>query len=284
MNSNIIEIRGLQKTYPGFQLGPWDLDIPQGAIVGLIGENGAGKSVTIKLILELIYPEQGEIRIFGRRMGEDPVGIRDQLGVVFDELHLSSVLTVAQIQKICRRMYRQWQDATFDRYVRQFDLMPDKAVGDLSRGMKMKLSLAIALSHGARLLLLDEATSGLDPVVREEILDILLEFIQDERRGVLISSHILSDLEKAADYIAFIHEGRLIFMESKDLLQDEYVLCSCNSQTAQTIDPAAIVGHRKNEFGERLLLRKTLAPRSLELERPSIEDIMLFFIKGGQSQ
>lgn len=282
MSSNIIEIRGLRKAYPGFNLGPLNLDIPQGAIVGFIGENGAGKSTTIKLILDLVRPDEGDIRIFGQHMSDDPVGIRDQVGVVFDDLHLPRVLTIAQIEKVCAKMYRRWQPSVFDRYLKQFGLDPKKVIKDLSRGMKMKLSLAIALSHQARLLILDEATSGLDPVVREEILDILLDFIQDETRGVFISSHILSDLEKAADYIAFIHEGKLIFMENKDRLRDDYVLCSCSSETARTIDEVAVVGRRKNEFGEKLLLKRSLVPHNLEVERPSIEDIMIFFIKGGE--
>ncbi len=281
MSQNIIDIRGLRKSYPGFVLGPFDLDIPQGAIVGLIGENGAGKSTTIDLILDLIHAESGEVRIFGKQMEEDPVGIRNQLGVVFDSLHLPWELTIKQIGKVCAKMYKSWDEEAYADRLRAFDLVPGKKVKELSRGMKMKLSLAIALSHKARCLLLDEVTSGLDPVVREEILDILLDFIQDETKSVLISSHILSDLEKVADYIAFIHKGQLIFMENKDTLQDEYALCSCDTVTATLIDAEAIVGRRTNAFGENLLLKRSLAPRHLELERPSIEDIMLFYIKGG---
>ena len=257
--NNILEIKGLTKSYPGFHLGPLSFAIPEGAIVGYIGENGAGKSTTIKLILGLVSPDSGEVSIFGQKMDDDPKGIRDQIG---------------------KRIYRHWNQVQFEDYLAKYNLTSNKLVKDLSRGMKMKLSLAIALSHEARLLLLDEPTSGLDPVVREELLDILLEFIQDERRSVFISSHILSDLEKVADYIAFIHEGQLIFLENKDLLQDEYVLYSCDSQAAKQIDPEAIIGRRKNQFGEKLLLRRSFVPQQLELERPSIEDIMLFYIKG----
>lgn len=281
MSQNIIEIRGLTKSYPGFHLGPLDLNIPEGAIVGFIGENGAGKSTTIKLILDLIHAESGEVKIFGKQMKQDPVGIRNQLGVVFDSLHLPWELTIKQIGKVCAKMYKNWDEEAYPSMIRAFNLEPGKKVKELSRGMKMKLSLTIALSHKARCLLLDEVTSGLDPVVREEILDILLDFIQDETKSVLISSHILSDLEKVADYIAFIHKGQLIFMENKDTLQDEYALCSCDTVTANTVDSEAIVGRRRNEFGENLLLKRSLAPRHLELERPSIEDIMLFYIKGG---
>lgn len=277
---NIVEIQGLRKNYPGFQLGPLNLSIPEGAIVGYIGENGAGKSTTIKLILDLVSADEGEIFLFGQRMQDHPKGIRDQLGVVFDDLHLPRDITVKEAGKICRRVYRHWDQNQFAGYIRQFGLPLEKQTKDLSRGMKMKLSLAIALSHQARLLLLDEPTSGLDPVVREEFLDILLEFIQNEKHSVFISSHILSDLEKVADYIAFIHKGQLIFMENKDVLRDEYVLCACDRQTAAQIDAAAVIGRRSNQFGERLLLRRSLAPKQLQLERPSIEDIMLFYIKG----
>lgn len=282
MNQNIIEIRGLRKSYPGFDLGPLDLNIPQGAIVGFIGENGAGKSTTINLILGLVHTEGGEVKIFGKQMKQDPVGIRNQLGVVFDSLHLPLELTVEQIGKVCAKMYANWHEETFTNKTMAFILDPNKKVKELSHGMKMKLSLAIALSHEARCLLLDEVTSGLDPVAREEILDILLDFIQDETKSIFISSHILSDLEKVADYIAFIHKGQLIFMENKDTLQEEYVLCSCNTEIANTINPAAIIGRRKYEFGENLLLKRSWAPKPLELERPSIEDIMLFYIKGGR--
>lgn len=282
MNQNIIEIRGLRKSYPGFDLGSLDLNIPQGAIVGFIGENGAGKSTTINLILGLVHTEGGEVKIFGKQMKQDPVGIRNQLGVVFDSLHLPLELTVEQIGKVCAKMYANWHEETFTNKTMAFILDPNKKVKELSHGMKMKLSLAIALSHEARCLLLDEVTSGLDPVAREEILDILLDFIQDETKSIFISSHILSDLEKVADYIAFIHKGQLIFMENKDTLQEEYVLCSCNTEIANTINPAAIIGRRKYEFGENLLLKRSWAPKPLELERPSIEDIMLFYIKGGR--
>lgn len=249
--NNILEIKGLTKSYPGFHLGPLSFAIPEGAIVGYIGENGAGKSTTIKLILGLVSPDSGEVSIFGQKMDDDPKGIRDQLGVVFDELHLPRDITVKEAGQIGKRIYRHWNQVQFEDYLAKYNLPSNKLVKDLSRGMKMKLSLAIALSHEARLLLLDEPTSGLDPVVRKELLDILLEFIQDERRSVFISSHILSDLEKVADYIAFIHEGQLIFLENKDLLQDEYVLYSCDSQAAKQIDPEAIIGRRKNQFGEK---------------------------------
>lgn len=277
---NVLELREVTKSYPGFQLGPLTLGIPRGAITGYIGENGAGKSTTIRLILDILRPENGHIDLFGQEMEEDPKGIRNRIGVVFDDLHLPGDLTIRQAGKFCAKAYAKWDEPLFQRYRKQFALPENKKLKELSRGMKMKMQLAIALSHHAELLLLDEATSGLDPIVREELLDILQSFIQNEKNSVLISSHILSDLEKAADYIAFIHKGQLIFMEEKDLLRDEYALCQCDRSTADSLLPDAIIGRRSSRFGEQILMKRSLSPDGLELERPSIEEIMMFFIKG----
>lgn len=277
---NVLELREVTKSYPGFQLGPLTLGIPRGAITGYIGENGAGKSTTIRLILDILRPESGYITLFGQVMAEDPRGIRDRIGIVFDDLHLPGDLTVRQAGIFCRKAYAHWDEPLFQGYRQQFALPENKKLKELSRGMKMKMQLAIALSHHAELLLLDEATSGLDPIVREELLDILQSFIQNEKNSVLISSHILSDLEKAADYIAFIHKGQLIFMEEKDLLRDEYALCQCDRSTADSLLPDAIIGRRSSRFGEQILMKRSLSPDGLELERPSIEEIMMFFIKG----
>ena len=216
-------------------------------------------------------------------MAEDPRGIRDRIGVVFDDLHLPGDLTVRQAGIFCRKAYAHWDEPLFQGYRQQFALPENKKLKELSRGMKMKMQLAIALSHNAELLLLDEATSGLDPIVREELLDILQDFIQDDKNSVLISSHILSDLEKAADYIAFIHEGQLIFMEEKDRLRDEYAICQCDRDTADSIARNAVIGQRSSRFGEQILLKRSLSPEGLELERPSIEEIMTFFIKGREN-
>lgn len=276
---NAIEITEVRKNYPGFALGPLNLAIPRGAITGLIGENGAGKSTTIRLILDLIRPDNGYITLFGQEMAEDPKGIRDRIGVVFDDLHLPHDLTVQQAGRFCARVYSRWDQPKFQGLLHRFALVEKKKLKELSRGMKMKLQLAIALSHGAELLLLDEATSGLDPIVRDDLLELLLDFIQDENNSVLISSHILSDLEKAADYIAFLHDGQLVFMEEKDLLRDSYAICQCDRETAAMIAPEAIAGRRSGRFGEQLLLIRSMAPRGIVLEKPSIEEIMMFLVK-----
>lgn len=277
--NNIIEMQNLSKSFPGFQLGPLKLNIPRGAITGYIGENGAGKSTTLRLILDLLQPDAGYITLFGQEMAEDPKGIRDRIGVVFDDLHLPKELTVHQAGRFSSKAYTQWDETQFQDYMKKFALPPKKKLKDLSRGMKMKLQLAISLSHNADLLLLDEATSGLDPIIREELLDILQDYIMDERKSVLISSHILSDLEKAADYIAFIHKGQLIFMEEKDRLREKYAILQCDQETAKTIPSEAVVGERAGRFGHQLLLQRSLAPKGFELERPSIEEIMMYFVK-----
>lgn len=281
--TNAIEIRGLEKQFKDFHLGPLNLDIPTGCMVGYIGENGAGKSTTLKLILGLLKPDGGSITILGHDAATRPPELMNRVGVVFDELHLPHDLKVREVGKFCQKAYSDWQADEFEKLRGVFALPNAKKVKELSRGMKMKLSLAIALSHQAELLILDEATSGLDPVVRDEILDLLLEFLQDESHTVLISSHILSDLEKAADYIAFIHRGNLLFMEQKDELTERYALCSVDDATVASLDPGAIVGRRKHAFGQDLLVLRNRMPAGIELVRPTIEDMMVYIIKGERS-
>lgn len=280
----ILDIQGLTKTYRDFQLGPIDLQIPTGSIVGFIGENGAGKSTTIKSIIGLVHPEEGEIFFEGNRLDPKSRELFERIGVGLDELHLPKEMTITQIGIFCHKFFRDWDPSLFESYLRRFSLSERKKMKELSRGMRMKLSLTIALSHHPRLLILDEATSGLDPIVREEILDILLEFIQDERNSVLISSHILSDLEKAADYIAFIHQGKMVFLEEKDMLREDYALYSPKETERESVDPAAIVASRKNNFGETWLVYRNRMPKEWRLDRPSIEEIMLFYLKGEKNE
>ncbi len=280
MLNNAIEIQNLTKNYPGFSLGPLNFDVPIGCMVGYIGENGSGKSTTLKAILGLIHPDSGEIKIFGKNIKEHEPTIMNRIGVVFDNINIPDEMKVKEVGKFCKLTFDTWEEVTFHDYVTRFKLPGDQKVKALSRGMKMKLSLSIALSHQAELLILDEATSGLDPVVRDEILDILLEFLQEETHTVLISSHILSDLEKAADYIAFLHNGKILFMEEKDLLVEHYALCSLDHETIQNLNPDAIVGRRKHAFGQDLLVLRELMPTGIKMSKPSIEDIMVYIIKG----
>lgn len=279
MNEYAVEIKGLEKGFDQFNLGPLDLKIPKGTIVGYIGQNGAGKSTTIKLILGLLKPDNGDIKLLGQSVKNNS-SLKDDIGIVFDDLFLPEELKLSDIERFCNRAYKNWDKSQFASYCANFNLPKNQIIKNYSRGMKMKLSIAIAMSHKAKLLLLDEATSGLDPVVREEILDILLDFMQDEDHTILISSHILSDLEKIADYIAFIDKGRLLFVESKDDLKDKYGVCSLSDNRLKELDKEAIIGIRKHAFGNDVLVNRNLVPADLTLERPSIEDIMIYFVKG----
>lgn len=280
MNENAIEMCGLEKHFKDFSLGPLDFTIPTGCIVGYIGENGAGKSTTIKLILGLLRPDTGHIKVLGQEVGHGKQELMNKIGVVFDDLHLPGEMKIKEVGKFSEMSFATWQEETFSNLLNHFDLPVQQRIKNLSRGMKMKLSLGIALSHQAELLILDEATSGLDPVVRDEILDLLLDFLQDEGHTVFISSHILSDLEKAADYIALIHEGKLLFMEQKDELREQYALCSLSKEMAERLDHKAIIGRREHAFGEDLLVKRDLVPSGIELSKPTIEDIMVYIIKG----
>ena len=275
MSNYAIEIKNLVKKFDGFTLGPIDLFIPKGTIVGYIGQNGAGKSTTIKLLLGLLNIDSGEIKILGYD-NPNSIELKDKLGVVFDELLVPEEMTLVDLEKFCSRVYSKW-----DRELKKkFNLSEKQTIKNYSRGMRMKLSMAVALSHNAEILILDEATSGLDPIVREEILDLLLDFMQEENHTILISSHILSDLEKVADYIAFINDGKVLFVETKDELKENYGICTLSNEEVKNLDEEAIIGRRVHSFGQELLVKRNLIPDGITLQKPSIEDIMIYFVKG----
>lgn len=279
MSNYAIEIKDLVKQFDNFKLGPINLTIPKGTIVGYIGQNGAGKSTTIKLLLGLLNKDSGEIKILDE-INPNSVALKDKLSIVFDDLLVPEEMTLVDVEKFCSRVYSKWNKNSFYKFKEKFNLPDKKIIKNYSRGMKMKLSMAVALSHNAELLILDEATSGLDPIVREEILDLLLDFMQDENHTILISSHILSDLEKVADYIAFINDGKILFMETKDELKENYGICTLSNEEVTSIDEEAIVGRRVHSFGQELLVKKNLIPNSIIFQKPSIEDIMIYFVKG----
>lgn len=279
MSNYAIELKDLVKQFDNFKLGPISLTIPKGTIVGYIGQNGAGKSTTIKLLLGLLNKDSGEIKILDE-INPSSVGLKDKLGIVFDDLLVPEEMTLIDVEKFCSRVYSKWNKNSFYKFKEKFNLPEKKIIKNYSRGMKMKLSMAVALSHNAELLILDEATSGLDPIVREEILDLLLDFMQDENHTILISSHILSDLEKVADYIAFINDGKILFMETKDELKENYGICTLSNEEVTSIDEEAIVGRRVHSFGQELLVKKNLIPNGIIFQKPSIEDIMIYFVKG----
>lgn len=279
---NGLEIRNLSKTYDGFSLENLNITLPSGCIMGFIGENGAGKSTTIKLILDLISRDTGEIKVLGKDLRNAGKDIKEHIGVVLDESCFPENLSQQEINKIMKNIYRTWDESKFNKYMQQFSLPLKKPIKDYSRGMKMKLSIAVALAHDSKILLLDEATSGLDPIVRDEILDVFLEFIQDERNSIFISSHIISDLEKICDYITFIHKGKLVFSEPKDDLMDSYGVLKCSEEEFKAIDTTAVKGYRKHKFGVEALVYRNKVKDSLLIEKASIEDIMLFHLKEGK--
>lgn len=277
---DIIKLKNIEKEFFGFKLGPLDLNIKKGTVTGLIGENGAGKSTTLKLLLNALKKDRGTIEIFGKDINDLSEEEKYKIGFVYDDLYLPDTMDIGEIETFHEKLYRDfWQEDIFYDLVDRFNLPEKQAIKSFSRGMKMKLSFALALSHNAELLILDEATSGLDPVARDDFLDILLDFIQDENHTVLISSHILSDLEKIADYIAFIHKGDLLFNEEKDRLMEIYGLVSLNDDEYESLDKDAIVAVRKHKFGRECLVVRDKMPDGIELEKPSIEDIMVYMIK-----
>ncbi|MGL5347030.1 MAG: ABC transporter ATP-binding protein [Peptostreptococcaceae bacterium] len=276
---NAIEIKNLCKLYDGFKIDKLNLVIPSGCIMGIIGENGAGKSTTIKLMLDIIKKDSGTIKILGKDSTTIDKDFKEQIGVVFDDSCFPEELNITHIEKILKNVYKTWDSKTFNKYISRFALPKKKIIKEFSKGMKMKLSIAVALSHNPKVLILDEATSGLDPVAREEILDVFWDFVQDESHTVLISSHILSDLEKICDYIAFIHRGKLVFNEAKDELSEKYGILKCSNEDLDLIDRDSIISYRKSSFSAEALVLKEEMPRNYIVDNASIEDIMLYYVK-----
>ena len=280
---NAIEIKGLEKRYDGFRLGSFDLTLPSGCIMGLVGENGAGKSTTIKLIMDAIGRDAGEISVLGvdnRSAGFR--NIKEDIGVVLDEAYFPEVMSARNVGKVMALTYKNWDSAAFEGYLKKFSLAPDKIFKDYSRGMRMKLAIAAALSHGAKLLILDEATSGLDPMARDELLDIFNDFTRDENCSILLSSHIVSDLEKICDYIAFLHKGRLVLCEEKDRLLEEYALVRLPEERLKELPEESIISRRASGYGTEALVLRGGIPAAIPTEHTSLEDIILFLAKGDE--
>jgi len=259
-------------------LGPIDLELPGGTVCGLIGENGAGKSTTIKLILDMIDGDAGTVKLFGQE-GITPLAKAD-IGVVLGGEGIPTCLTTPQVGKVMAGIYPNWDAAAYADWCRRFDLPEKKRYADYSTGMKMKQCLAVALSHHPKLLLLDEATSGLDPVVRDELIDLLLDFVRDENHAILISSHIVSDLEKLCDTIAFLHKGKLLLCEDKDTLREEYALWHGTAGQLEELDKNAIVSRRVTAYGAEALVKRELVPAGSTLTPVSIEELFVLMVKG----
>ena len=276
---NAIEIQNIVKEYPGFRLGPLDLVVPSGCILGLVGENGAGKSTTIKLILDMIRSNSGTITVLGQDNRVNLHLTKERIGVVLDDVGIPDCLDVAKVGKVMSRIYRNWDSERYESYIEKLSIPRGKRFKDLSRGNKMKLGIAIALSHGAELLILDEATSGLDPVVRDEVVTLLHEFTRDPGHSILISSHIVSDLEKLCDYIAFLHKGKLLLYEEKDALMGEYGIIRGTAQQLAAIEPQAVIGSKLNAYGGEMMVRRNAVPVGMEISPITVEELFLFMIK-----
>ena len=278
---NILEIKSLRKEYDGFTLNDISFELPYGYIMGLIGPNGAGKTTTIKLIMNLLRRNGGEIKIFGKDNIEDEMEVKSRIGFVYDTPNFYEHLTLKQMKSIIAPFYKKWDDALFHRYIREFDLPLKKRIKTLSRGMNMKYALAIALSHHAELIIMDEPTSGLDPVFRRELLDILSGIIQDERKSILFSTHVTSDLEKTADYITFIHKGELVFTSTKDEVFENYGVIKAGKEFLTEENSKFFSGIRESKYGFEALTSNIREAHqkfkvSAVVEKATLEDIMFF--------
>ncbi len=279
---NAIEIKNLRKDYKDFSLKDISFNVPSGCITGFIGENGSGKSTTIRSILNMLRKDGGDIKVFGADNIDEESLIKENIGVVFDDIGFHPSLKATHINKILKGMYKEWSEETFFNYLDKFNLPKNKKVGAFSRGMQMKLQIATALSHNAKLLIMDEPTGGLDPIVRNEILDVFMDFIQDSEHTVFLSSHIITDLERIADYVVFIHRGRVLLSENKDSVVERHGILKCTKEQFATVDEEDVIGYRKSTFGIEALVgdqEKCKAKyKDMLCEKTSIEEIMLFYV------
>ena len=283
--SNILEVKNLSKEYKNFKLDDVSFSLERGYIMGFIGPNGAGKSTTIKLIMNLLKRKSGDIKIFGLDNIKNEKEVKDKIGFVYDDCYFYQDLKMREMKNIIAPFYSKWDDSSFKKYMSDFNLDPNKKIKELSKGMKMKYALAIALSHNAELIIMDEPTSGLDPVFRSEILDILYSLIQDESKGVFFSTHITTDLEKIADYITFLNKGKVVFSKSKDDIMESYAVVKGGKNLLNSDTRKLFVSVRENNCGfEGLTCRiqdvKNEFKDKIVIEKPSLDDIMVYTVKG----
>lgn len=279
---NILEINGLCKAYDDFSLKDVSFSLPRGYIMGFVGENGSGKTTTIRSILNMAKIDSGKISVFGLDSVTDTIAIKERLGVVFDSLYLAEHLNVKQIEQQLKPFYKDWNSNEFFRRIKEFDLPDNRKVGDFSKGMKMKLMVAIALSHKAELIILDEPTSGLDPVARDELLDILAEYIEDENRGVLFSTHITADVERIADYVTILHNGKVWYTGTKDELTESYAVIKGAEEDIPAALKEKLIGFHAYRNGFDALIKTddpADLPDTLEYEKASIDEILVYIAK-----
>lgn len=279
-----LEVKNLTKEYKDFAVKDVSLKIPKGSVVGLIGENGAGKSTFINSILNIVKPNEGEIAILGKDLYTYEKEIKEEIAVIFDRSHYNESFKPLFVGKMLSKIYKNWDDEKFYDLLNKFDIPVDKKLKQFSKGMKMKFEFVCALSHSPKFLILDESTSGLDPVFRDEILEILRDFTMEEEHTILMSSHITSDLDKIADYIAFIHDGKMQFIKTYEDIHDNYGVISCKKEFLENLSKEDIVAYKKETFGYKVLIKNRMeimkVYKDLIIENASIEDVMLFYIRG----
>ncbi len=276
---NALEIKNVSKSFSGFCLDNVSLTLPSGCIMGLIGENGAGKSTTIKLILDMLHKDSGTITILGKDNGKNISLIKEDVGVVMDEVGIPECLTTKQVGKVMKHTFRNWNEDEYARLLQKLSLPDNKQFKDFSRGMKMKLGIAVAMSHGAKLLLLDEPTSGLDPVVRDEVVEMFYDFTRDENHSILISSHIVSDLERLCDYVAFLHNGKLLLCEEKDELLSKYGIIHCTVEQLSELDENTVKYKKETPYGVEIMVSRKNVPATFKISPISIEELFVFMVK-----
>lgn len=283
---NILELQNLSKSYAksDFTLDRISFSLPYGSILGFVGENGAGKTTTIGCILNTIRKDGGTVKLFGKEMSDEDTDIREKIGVVYDGDNFPGFWTAAQLSKVMAGLFKNWDQALFQKYLEDFQLPAKQKIKCYSKGMTMKLAIAAALSHHSELLILDEATSGLDPVMRDDMLDVFLEFVQEENHSILLSSHITSDLEKVADYITFIHRGRIILTAPKDDLVYRYAVMRCRERQFQAVDREDVLAYRKRDTQIDVLVADGREAqrkyKDVVVDHTSVDEIMLLLAKG----
>lgn len=285
--SAILEVSNLRKDFKEFSLKDISFTLEKGYIMGFIGANGAGKSTTIKLILNLLKKDGGNINVFGLDNIKYEKEIKNRIGIVFDESYYYEELTISEMKRVVAPFYSNWSDSTFNKYIKDFQLPSNRKIKELSKGMKMKFSLALALSHDAELLIMDEPTSGLDPIIRSELLDILTNIIMDENKGIFFSTHITSDLDKIADYVTLIDQGEIVLSDSKDQIMSDYVLVKGSKELLNDSTKKAFISVKENKFGfeglskDKQRIRNLFKDRVIT-EKPQLEDIMLYYTRRGK--
>ena len=280
--NNVIELKNVVKDYGDFKLDHISFAVPEGSVCGFIGQNGAGKTTTINLILDIINRDEGEISLFGKPVDQDHAYVREDVGVVFDEMGFHEFMTAKDINIMMKNIYKNWDEVAFFDYLKKFSLPSKKKCGAFSRGMRMKLQIAVAMSHKAKLLIMDEPTSGLDPIVRNEMIGIFRDFVVEEDHTILLSSHITGDLEKIADEVVFIEGGKIVFSGNKDEILEKHGILKCKKEEASKVSEALIVGVEKEAYSTSILVNDRQAAAKLYpdmvIEEAALEDIMIYYV------